>query len=79
MSNHGSTGSADEYTVKRYETGGAVYRNGERIGHYWKDKWSGYAAFRSGLSKPVARPRTEAGCIRKLTGGALTHVPRDDQ
>jgi len=41
-----------------------------RIGTYWPDKYGGYAVFRTGRATPIARRKTEAGCIRKLTDGA---------
>ena len=63
--------SSGEYSLTRseYGGGGEVYRNGERIGNYWEDKYGGYAVYRAGNAKTIARLKTEAGCIRKLTNG----------
>jgi hypothetical protein len=63
--------SSGGYSLTRSEFGGGdVYQNGERIGNYWPDKYGGFAVFRTGNAKPVARLKAEAGCIRKLTHGA---------
>lgn len=68
----------DGFTLERDGAGvGSVYRGGEKVGWYWEDKWGGYAVFLSGQSRPVARLRTEAGCIRRLTKGELTGIPDD--
>lgn len=58
--------------------GGQVYENGEEIGHFWPDKYEWdprFAVFRSGNSKPVARLKTVAGCVRRLTGGRWDGKP----
>lgn len=48
-----------------------IFRDGERIGHYWDDPRSdGFAAFRSGNDRPIARPKSERGAILKITNGA---------
>ncbi|GAB3475369.1 hypothetical protein [Amycolatopsis cihanbeyliensis] len=68
-----SENTAADYTLDR-GTGdwvhGYVYREGEKIGWYWEDPLSnGFAAFRAGNPKPIARPKTERTCILKITGG----------
>lgn len=59
-----------EYWLEPLLLGGRVYRDGEVIGHFWEDpKSEGYAAFKSGQDKAVARPKTVRGCILKITDG----------
>ncbi len=60
------------YSLDRSEIGGTVliFRNGERIGHFWPDTRSnGFAAFVATSSKPIARPKTERTCVLKITRG----------
>lgn len=60
------------YSLERSEVSGAVYvfRDGERIGHFWPDPRSdGFAAFVANRPTPIARPKTERTCVRKITGG----------
>jgi hypothetical protein len=60
------------YSLERSEVGETVrvFRDGERIGHFWPDpKSDGFAAFNVSSSKPIARPKSERGCVLKITGG----------
>lgn len=60
------------YSLERHELSGkvSVFRDGEPIGHFWPDPLSnGFAAFRTTGSKPIARPKSERGCVLKITGG----------
>ena len=64
-----------DYTLRRWVDGqggkhGELFRNGEKIGHYWPDKYDDkLSVFRAGDSRAVARLKTEAGCVRNLTNG----------
>jgi hypothetical protein len=60
------------YSLERSEVSGTVrvFRDGERIGHFWPDSLSnGFSAFSVNSSKPIARPKSERGCVLKITGG----------
>lgn len=47
-----------------------VLLDGVRVGWYWEDKLSnGFAAFKYDRDKPIARLKSERGCISKITGG----------
>lgn len=60
----------DGYWLEVYDTEGRVYRDGELIGWYREDPLSnGFAAFKASSPKPIARPKTERTCIRKITDG----------
>jgi hypothetical protein len=56
---------------------GTVYQDGVELGHFWEDKYPGYAVFRSGNSNPIARPKTVRGCVLKLTHGQWDGRPQD--
>lgn len=70
-----------DYTLRKWEDAaggknGEVFRNGESIGRYWPDKYDGLlSVFRAGRTTPVARLKTEAGCVRNLTGGEWNGKP----
>lgn len=58
------------FGLERNPTGGQVYEDGELIGYYWQDKYDDkLAVFQSGRSRPIARLKTAAGAIRRITGG----------